>query len=480
MDGLMDYADGVDVEDLEYGYGQEEDIDDYEYDADDSPFNDEGFSFQETVEHCVLPTTNDAIGHIGKLLFWCFVLRIIVTLSSGRTSCMVHLASALIGCLVLHHFFTDLLVTFVVHAALSYVTLAAVTRLAPRYAGLLVTAVSLTFVLSCELWLVEAARWHSVRGAQMILMMKAVSAGLDGSPAAPPPGPLQYAGYLLHPGTVVFGPWIALADYTAAVHTRPAQLASMRWVVTSVGSLVLGLVFMTVSTCWLNWLLPDRLVLISMWIVAYREALSFRSSHYFVSFVSQAAANVSGITSAVWSPSGELLVSRPTAIEAPRSLVEVVVNWNLPMHYWLKTYVFRVARPAGTAAAVLCTYGASAVLHGLNFQLAAVLLSLGVYTYTEHRLRGQLGDALGLCVLARRCAQPCSRHAGAGRWAARALNLPLALLAAFHLAYLGVVFDGSSAGASGYHWRHTLDKWEALGFASHWVAAGSLVVTWLL
>ena len=32
-----------------------------------------------------------------------------------------------------------------------------------------------------------------------------------------------------------------------------------------------------------------------------------------------------------------LSVSRPHHIELPRSLVEVVTNWNLPMHYWLKT-----------------------------------------------------------------------------------------------------------------------------------------------
>ena len=30
-------------------------------------------------------------------------------------------------------------------------------------------------------------------------------------------------------------------------------------------------------------------------------------------------------------------VSVPLAVEIPRSLVEVVTNWNLPMHYWLKT-----------------------------------------------------------------------------------------------------------------------------------------------
>jgi hypothetical protein len=31
-----------------------------------------------------------------------------------------------------------------------------------------------------------------------------------------------------------------------------------------------------------------------------------------------------------------LTVSKPQYIELPRSLVDVVTNWNLPMHFWLK------------------------------------------------------------------------------------------------------------------------------------------------
>lgn len=34
-------------------------------------------------------------------------------------------------------------------------------------------------------------------------------------------------------------------------------------------------------------------------------------------------------------------ITRPWIIELPRSLVDVVVSWNLSMHYWLKTCNFR-------------------------------------------------------------------------------------------------------------------------------------------
>ncbi|QQP36932.1 Proteincysteine Npalmitoyltransferase porcupinelike, partial [Caligus rogercresseyi] len=74
------------------------------------------------------------------------------------------------------------------------------------------------------------------------------------------------------------------------------------------------------------------------WLLAYRDAMSFRASHYFVSFVSEATATAAGFgyskEDQSWS---ELAVARCNSIELPRSLVEVVVSWNIPMHKWLKT-----------------------------------------------------------------------------------------------------------------------------------------------
>ncbi|CAN7950666.1 unnamed protein product, partial [Ixodes pacificus] len=70
-------------------------------------------------------------------------------------------------------------------------------------------------------------------------------------------------------------------------------------------------------------------------------------------------------------------VTSPKDVEIPRSLVEVVIHWNRSMHTWLRQYVFKATRPLGNFTAILLTYAASSLLHGINFQLAAVLLSLG-------------------------------------------------------------------------------------------------------
>ena len=96
----------------------------------------------------------------------------------------------------------------------------------------------------------------------------------------------------------------------------------------------------------------------------------------------------------------------------PRSLVEVVVSWNLPMHRWLKQYVFKQTRSRlGPGPAVVMTYVASTLLHGLSGQLAAVLLSLGFYTWVEHSIRDKLSNIMEASIGARR-ETDCRRKVG--------------------------------------------------------------------
>jgi porcupine-like protein len=126
----------------------------------------------------------------------------------------------------------------------------------------------------------------------------------------------------------------------------------------------------------------------SRWLAAYSAAASFRFSHYFVSFLSQSSTIASGMgytlnqdTSVSWS---SFHVVHPLSVEIPRSMPMIVTNWSLPMHIFLKNYVFKPSRYYfGQFSAILLTFGASALLHGVNFQLAAVLLSLGLYAYIE-------------------------------------------------------------------------------------------------
>uniref|UniRef100_A0A8C5HCW2 Protein-serine O-palmitoleoyltransferase porcupine-like n=1 Tax=Gouania willdenowi TaxID=441366 RepID=A0A8C5HCW2_GOUWI len=174
----------------------------------------------------------------------------------------------------------------------------------------------------------------------------------------------------------------------------------------------------------------------------------------------------------------DLKVVEPLNVEMPRSMVQVVTSWNIPMSQWLKTYVFKNAMKLGTFPAILVTYTASALLHGLSFHLGAVLLSLGFITYVEHVLRKKLSAIFNACILSRPCTSDCSHRHKKEIWV-WLLNLAFSLLVIFHLTYLGSMFDPGldeqEAGES-YTAIHTIQRWSELNWASHWI----VFLCWLL
>ena len=56
----------------------------------------------------------------------------------------------------------------------------------------------------------------------------------------------------------------------------------------------------------------------------------------------------------------------------------------------------------GKVVATLSTFFASTFLHGLNFQLGAVLLTLGVLTFVEAKIRQKLADLFNASIAARK------------------------------------------------------------------------------
>ena len=173
-------------------------------------------------------------------------------------------------------------------------------------------------------------------------------------------------------------------------------------------------------------------------------------------------------------------IVQPCHIELPHSLVDVVVNWNLPMHYWLKIYVYMpMKHHYGHLSSILVTYLASALLHGFNFQLSIVLFSIGLFAYVEYGFRRKLARILDACVAARSCPSrsTCEQHTYT-YWhpLTLAVNACLCLLSLWHLTYLGQLFDGSSQETIGYSWQHVVEKWAKLNFASHLVVIGTYAV----
>uniref|UniRef100_A0A023FXI7 Protein-serine O-palmitoleoyltransferase porcupine n=1 Tax=Amblyomma parvum TaxID=251391 RepID=A0A023FXI7_AMBPA len=456
------------------------DYEDEGFTEDDYLFDDEetgnDLSLSDLYTHCLVPTLQDGIRAGALLLPSCFLLRTVVSarlLSAGGL--WIHTLSALLGLFCLWNLVGSL-TAYV--AGLALLGTALLTGL-HKHRGLACASLVTVFVIACELKLVEPKSWHKIRGCQMVLCMKLVSLAVDlDRGRLGLPGPVAMLGYLLHVATAPFGPWVGYESYSRSLEpTISASLGFGPWLLALGRSLVLSYTSLTISVCWSAWLLSNTLGL--RWLAAYRDALAFRFSHYFISFLSEASAVAAGIShDGSWS----LQLCSPLDVELPRSLVQVVVYWNRAMHTWLKHYVFQVCRPSlGNLGALLLTYAASALLHGLNFQLAAVLLSLALYSYAEYVLRQKLSQVYSACVGARPCRPGCEKHKlQANNWGVRGANLALGLLAAFHLAYLGLMFDNESHHEQGYSMQHTLGKWSELQFASHWVALATFIIYLLI
>lgn len=77
------------------------------------------------------------------------------------------------------------------------------------------------------------------------------------------------------------------------------------------------------------------------WPKAYMDALLFRISHYFVMTLSAMCFLSSGIMNQddqkdVCLTSLHTNITKPSLIEFPRSILGIVVNWNISMHKFLK------------------------------------------------------------------------------------------------------------------------------------------------
>ncbi|XP_036960070.1 protein-serine O-palmitoleoyltransferase porcupine-like isoform X3 [Acanthopagrus latus] len=330
-------------------------------------------------------------------------------------------------------------------------------------------------------------RWSSSStsslGSQMVVAMKAISLAfdLDRGTVGTLPSPAEFLGYVLFVGTVVFGPWISFTSYNNTVEGRKL---SWSWLRSSSLSLVKSQICLLVSTCIAPYLFPLFIPIYGntftqKWLRAYEIAVSFHFSNYFVGHLSEGTCMLAGagFTEEKENIRWDLSVVKPLSVEMPRSMVLVVTSWNIPMSRWLKKYVFKSAMKLGTFAAILVTYMASALLHGLSFHLGAVLLSLGFITYVEHVLRKKLATIFSACILSRPCTSDCSHQHKKEYWV-MLLNLVFSFLAIFHLTYLGSMFDSGNDEQEveeGYAAIHTIQRWSELNWASHWV----VFVSWV-
>ncbi|XP_044741987.1 protein-serine O-palmitoleoyltransferase porcupine [Chrysoperla carnea] len=406
-------------------------------------------SFLSSLNNCAFPVLEKTLVSVIGFLVWALIYRLSHYVLPNRWT---HVVSCICGFGTLYK---NNIATFthVIYLGIStYVFLIILVHyLNSKYKGYSMALYCFSYLLLCE-FLVESQVWRQISSIQMIMVMKTVSIAFDVEKQVINMPPfLHYFGYIYSVSNILFGPWMSFQEYT-----KINVSLNFTSFITTVKHVFISLSCLLVSNCFGYWLIPDDC---NDWLLVYRDAFLFRTSHYFISHLSKAISITSGYHYTD--------VVHITAIEFPKSLSQVVVHWNIPMHRWLKHYVFRPSQHIGKFVAVLNVYLASSALHGFSAALALVLLSLGFYTYIEYMLRSKISAALNSCTLVTSCKENCG-HAYTKRSTLTILvNLFFTGLAILHLAYLGVIFEDISLMRATNPLTHTISTWADVGFISH-------------
>ncbi|CAO1425441.1 unnamed protein product [Diamesa hyperborea] len=429
-------------------------------------------SLKDVFFNCIFITLKQVLVHIIYLMGINFIYRIIVQYLP-IPNILKHIVVAVLGYLSTHLFFDHGNFYFYLLVLLTFGFLYFLKWMQIKKQGLIVTIFTLALVMTCELLEKDSNIWHQVRGPALIISMKVISLAFDisSTKVTELPPAYEYCSYMLCPANCVLGPWCSFEDY---IRSHRQSKISLKLISQVCLNGFLALIFVVFSNCIISYIIRDDYIL----FVPYRDALTFRTSHYFISFMSATMVLIAGIEEAPNKCSTTVLgfhITRPFDIEFPRSLVPVVVSWNIPMHLWLKNYIFHNLKHYGTFIGILSTYVISSALHGLNFQLCAVLLSIGIFTFVEYKLRAVLADVLNACIGANKC-RISSKNICTSKnhkhtsnvWWVLSINFIFAVVTILHLAYLGVMFEASfKIQEEGFSWLHTLKKWSDLKFFGH-------------
>ncbi|XP_017042168.1 protein-serine O-palmitoleoyltransferase porcupine [Drosophila ficusphila] len=491
---------------LDYRFGKPEDEEDYYMGGEEAEESDDyshgllGLAerFRESLLTCVEPSLLQVLQYVTPMLLLCLLCRHLCLLYSQRkrltSLAPLHLLHFICGLILLQFSVGYRLFLLLLLAAVGYLLLQLL-RLGRQGARILaILTVGSQFLYELLLWR-GRSDWPQLRGIQMVVNMKLISLGFDltagsGQLQARIPGSLAYLGYLYSPATCALGPWVSFGSYMDCLVPRNSWLVSLRRLVPNVLLCVLAVI---VSNC-LAPALSDFFGDSSHFLVMYWDALSVRFSHYFVAIMAQAllvAADQKLDGSVEESPLLGPLVSQPWLIEWPRSISALVRSWNIPMHEWLKRYIYAPCKADGSRGrivlSVFCTYLVSSLLHGMDLRIYLVLISLAVFAEGESLLRRHLSNTLDACISSNLCPgkercrySRCSSKRGwssISYWLVRAANLAFTALAIFHLAYLGVVLLGdaleveSSDESDNFLWH-----WQQAGYLSHYIGAGTFVL----
>lgn len=452
-------------------------------------------SFYQLCAQCVVPAIGSTGNLLGNTLILCIIFRLFIVISNKIQvvpEAVLHTVCAICGVLPLIIFHEDgdlyqLLLQIVLYPMFCYIVSIICILTLKRHSSI-VFSVIILFTLFYRECFTNDSKWQKTKSAHMLMSMKAMailfdiqSSKLNKFPSVP-----QYTGYMMCAGTVYLGPFLTFQEYSNAfslsVYWNKTKVCRLLWKIT------ISLLCFVLSICVVDWLFSQYLStnnksnsIINIFLTMYKQALEFRTGHYFVAYASTVFATVCGYHS---ENNSEILVTHPLVMEWPRSLLHVVVHWNAPMHYWLKKYVFEEVlkygnknkKPRNRIIAVGTTYLVSSLLHGLERRLSAVLLSLAAYTYVEHRMRTKLASRFPnkFSYFAKNKyphhdSKTYLSSLNQYNWYFWSINIMFTVLNIIHLAYLGSIIDMSVGNSYNTTYQESFAPWSRVSYFSHFI-----------
>lgn len=440
-------------------------------------------------ERCIIPSTMQIIWYIGVLIGFSFLCRMGFAFCyrfPNKKMWLLHLISTSAGCGMLivavgtNSFF---IIFFAIFSYLVFHLVNLFSPLRKNIGVIMVICTILTQLCSEQIWKLQIA-WEMIKGSIMIVNMKIISIAfemeetvLKNERALIVPNVFSFFGYIFTPANLLIGPWVPYSSYLYSIRLNPIQQLRMRRVMWCCFCCFLSLGFINLSNCIIpNLVLNPPLT----WVRIFRDAFAVRCSHYFVSFLSQASITAGGFSIYKDDKPNKWLghmVTQPIHIEFPRSLSSVVRVWNIPMHKFLKEYIFRgiYKRFNSHFVAIFVTYVVSSLLHGQYLKIYLVLFSLAIFGFVESKLRKKISIAFNACVSAEPCQRPCRFKycsslgwRGDGAILVKLTNVLFSTVTIFHLAYLGAMMNESIADEDN-DFGDDLNVWSTVNFINHWL-----------
>ncbi|XP_030756106.1 protein-serine O-palmitoleoyltransferase porcupine [Sitophilus oryzae] len=435
-------------------------------------------SFQDVWENCVL----ESVKSIYNSMYLCLIVNVAFGLitSLGLPEILFHWLSAMCGVYILVITLQSTKTLMVIYLAyiLTYLIIIVVITLHKRLnqtkpkedikrntqigfiasSSVVQYSLIIIFVLF-EYILLDKEEWLEIRGIMMVFSMKLISLvtdqGMNDFPSFS-----EYCGYMFSNGNILFGPWISYENYMYQMKYPTRK--NIFWVLAILRALFLAVFFLSVSNCWASYLISDNS---NRLLLGYKEALSFRTSHYFICYLSEALILAAGwkdndyhFDTETWT----LSVTDPWQIEFPTALSIVVINWNKPMHAFFKKYIYRKWLPLGKFYAVFVTFLISSLFHGFEIKVSLVLISLGIFSYLQVLVRDYISQTFNMCVKIYPC-KSCNHKIRPSSILCTLTKLIFSLLTVLDLIYLGVLMDQSTDEVGIY------TKWNNLYFCSFWI-----------